>query len=200
MVTVITGLNNSGKTTLVNYLKGWGYKPVLEYTTRPMREGEKNNVDYHFISDKKFDDMNAAGEFAEILIVKTKHGLWKYGATKEDLKDTQNGYLLTCGPGQVGQLINSGISVLSVLLDIDRETARDRAILRGDDLEEFERRFTKDESVVNKIRNQVSMVLDATNSVETNARAIDNRLTAEKYEDIRRKTNNSRVREYFERR
>lgn len=197
MVTVITGLNDSGKTTLTNFLKSWGYKPVLEYTTRPMREGERDNVEYHFIDDKTFDKMNNAGEFAEILIVQTVYGLWKYGATKEDLKNIENGYLLTCGPGQVGQLIDSGISVLSVLLDIDRETARNRAMARGDDLEEFERRFTKDEPVVNKIRNQVSMILDATNTVEVNARAIDNRLTAERYEEIRQKTNNSRKQEYL---
>ena len=200
MVTVITGLNNSGKSTLANFLKGWGYKPVLEYTTRPMREGEKNNMDYHFISDEKFNKMNTAGEFAEVLIVQTVHGLWKYGATKKDLKTVENDYLLVCGPSQVGQLIDSGVSALTILLDIDRETARKRAMARGtigDDLEEFERRFTADELYVNAIRNKVSMVLDATNSIEVNARAIDNRLTSEKYEEIRKKTDSSRKQKYF---
>lgn len=190
MVTAITGLNDSGKSTLATYLKAMGYKPILEYTTRPMREGEQDNVDYHFIDDDRFDKMDAAGEFAEVLHVQTKHGLWKYGATKEDLKTTENGYLLVCGPGQLGQLLDSGVPALSVLLDIDKETARARAIARGtkgDSLDEFERRFTEDEPKANAIRKRVSMVLNATNSVEVNARAIDNRLSVERHKEMKKK-------------
>lgn len=177
MVTVITGLVLVGKSTLVKRLMQWGYKPVIEYTTRPMRKGEKNHKDYHFVDDDTFDKMDASGEFAETLCVETIYGLWKYGAKKEDLKD---GYVLACGPTQIAQLIDSGVSCLTVLLDISRDSAMKRAIGRGDNMEEFNRRFIKDTTAVNKIRNKVDMVLDADNTIEVNARAVDNRISLER--------------------
>lgn len=170
MVIVITGLILAGKSTLAKHLMGWGYKPVTEYTTRPMREGERDNKDYHFVDDGRFDEMVRKKEFAETFYVDTVHGLWKYGAKKEDLKD---GYILVCGPDQARQMLDSDVDVLSVLLDIDWETALRRAKIRGDDFEELNRRFHKDEKAVDKIRERVDMVLNAEDPVEENARAID---------------------------
>jgi guanylate kinase len=37
----------------------------ISATTRPMRPGEADNVDYHFVDDVEFDRMIAAGEFVE---------------------------------------------------------------------------------------------------------------------------------------
>lgn len=85
-ITGITGNILTGKSTLAKYLTTLGYKLVLEYTTRPMREGEKDGIDYHFIKEDTFDVMEAAGNFAEILHVETKFGLWKYGSKKRGFK------------------------------------------------------------------------------------------------------------------
>lgn len=38
MVTIISGLIQAGKSTLLQKLMEWGYTPVIEYTTRPMRK------------------------------------------------------------------------------------------------------------------------------------------------------------------
>lgn len=184
MVIVITGLTNAGKSTLTKRLIEAGYPQVLEYTTRPIREGEKDDVDYHFVDDAKFDEMYEAGEFAETLFVNTVFGLWKYGARKEDLKD---GYVLSCGTHQMHQLLETDVAMLSVLLDIDKETAKQRAIARGsqgDSLAEFERRFAADEVSANELRGQMAMVLPATNTVEVNLRAIDNRYSLERFKEM----------------
>lgn len=183
MVIIITGLLLSGKTTLAKQLRSWGYKPVLEYTTRPMREGEQNGVDYLFTDDAQFEKIRAAGEFAETLDVNTIYGLWKYGARKEDLKDN---HVLVCGPTQVQQIIESGVPVLSVLLDIDREEAIRRAAARGDDIAEFNRRFDTDKPEINRIRNQIDLILDACNSAKDNAKAIDRGRVARTGEDYMR--------------
>jgi len=37
----------------------------ISATTRPMRPGEQADVDYHFVNDRQFDAMIAAGEFVE---------------------------------------------------------------------------------------------------------------------------------------
>lgn len=170
MVAVITGLLLSGKSTLQKELIARGYQPVLEYTTRPMRAGEENHKDYHFVDDESFDKMDAAREFAETLYVETIYGLWKYGARKEDLKD---GCILICGPRQIEQLLNSGVPCKFILLNIDKKTAMARAAKRGDDLEEFERRFMRDAPVIDTIISNMDMKLDADGDLDLNVRLVD---------------------------
>lgn len=170
MVAVITGLLLSGKSTLQKELINRGYHPVLEYTTRPIRNGEKNHKDYHFVDEEVFDKMEAADEFAETLHVETIYGLWKYGARKEDLKD---GYILVCGPRQIKQLLDSGVPCKFILLDIDEETAMARAAKRGDNLEELKRRFTRDAQEINKIIDKMDMVLKADADLSSNVRLAD---------------------------
>lgn len=177
MVTVITGLIQAGKSTILQKLISWGYTPVIEYTTRPMREGEKNHVDYHFISDEEFDRMETAGEFAETMHAATVYGIWKYGARKVDLKA---GSVMAMGPHGLTQLLDQDIPIFSVMLDISEEEAMRRAGSRGDDIEEVCRRYNKDKPDIEAIRERMSIVLDACNPVEVNARFIDNRLANER--------------------
>ena len=46
----IIGKNGAGKSYLANELYNFGFKRNVGYTTRPMRDGEINGVDYYFIS------------------------------------------------------------------------------------------------------------------------------------------------------
>lgn len=66
-VFVITGPSGVGKGTLIRGLLE--RIPQLELsvsaTTRPPRPGERNGIDYHFLSDEEFDRRLAAGEFVE---------------------------------------------------------------------------------------------------------------------------------------
>jgi guanylate kinase len=59
--------SGAGKTTLVDALLQREPNIHLSpsYTTRAPREGEKDGVDYFFISREKFEEMIAAGEFLE---------------------------------------------------------------------------------------------------------------------------------------
>ncbi len=183
MIAAITGIILAGKSTLAKCLISMGYKPVLEYTTRPMREGEKNHVDYNFVTDEEFDRMNANGEFAETFFVETIYGLWKYGARTEDLKDN---CILVCGPTQVKQLIEKNIPMVSILLDISRDDAMQRASDRGDDLEEFERRFDKDFPDIEMISSEADLILDANNNPMVNAHIVDNMVSLERYREMKR--------------
>ncbi len=66
-VFVITGPSGVGKGTLIRGLLG--EVPELELsvsaTTRKPRPGERDGVDYHFLSPEEFSDHVAAGEFLE---------------------------------------------------------------------------------------------------------------------------------------
>ena len=51
MIYVITGLSGSGKTTIAKEVSKKTNLPlVTTATTRPMRPGEKNSIDYWFLS------------------------------------------------------------------------------------------------------------------------------------------------------
>ena len=58
MIIAISGLSGTGKTTIAKELSKITNIPIsIRYTNRPMRPGETNGIDYHFvdeISDGKF--------------------------------------------------------------------------------------------------------------------------------------------------
>ncbi len=64
---VLSGPSGSGKTTLakhiVNTLKNVDF--AISYTTRKIREDEKNGIDYKFISEHEFSEMVKSNQFAE---------------------------------------------------------------------------------------------------------------------------------------
>lgn len=64
---IVSAPSGAGKTTLVEHLVQ--ILPHLRmsrsYTSRPARPGERDGVDYHFISRAQFEDMIAAGAFLE---------------------------------------------------------------------------------------------------------------------------------------
>lgn len=63
---VISGPSGSGKTTIVNRLEqDPRVHVVITATTRPMRKGEQNGVDYWFLTREEFERRRDAGEFLE---------------------------------------------------------------------------------------------------------------------------------------
>jgi guanylate kinase len=67
LVIVISAPSGAGKTTLCKELikKKPNLKFSISATTRPARKGEKNGLDYYFITKNKFFKMVRAGQFAE---------------------------------------------------------------------------------------------------------------------------------------
>jgi guanylate kinase len=51
---VLCGVSGVGKTTIAKELEKQGFQRTITYTTRPMRPGEMDGVDYHFISLDEF--------------------------------------------------------------------------------------------------------------------------------------------------
>jgi guanylate kinase len=64
---VISAPSGTGKTSLVLKLleRVEGLRFSVSYTTRPMRAGERDAVDYHFVDDRRFTEMVAEGAFLE---------------------------------------------------------------------------------------------------------------------------------------
>ena len=53
-------------------------KPVVSYTTRPMRAGETEGVEYHFVSEKRMEELKSQGLIIECRCYNTVMGPWYY--------------------------------------------------------------------------------------------------------------------------
>ena len=75
------GKSATGKDTLYKELlkkKELGIKPVVSYTTRPIREGEKEGVEYHFVGKDTYETLKQEGKVIEYRDYNTVHGVWSY--------------------------------------------------------------------------------------------------------------------------
>lgn len=64
---VISAPSGAGKTTLCKEIIDFfpSLRHSVSYTTRPRRPGERDGIDYHFVTREVFDAMVAKGAFAE---------------------------------------------------------------------------------------------------------------------------------------
>ena len=84
LLIVLSGPSGAGKDALLTKMKESGYplKYITTVTTRAQRAGERDNVDYHFISTGKFQEMLKNNELLEWANV---YGNW-YGVPKQPVK------------------------------------------------------------------------------------------------------------------
>ncbi len=95
----LMGKSSSGKDTLYKELLRTipGLKTLVLYTTRPIREGEKNGVEYFFVSDEELAKYGAEGKIVEQRIYNTVYGEWKYATIEDGQVDLKNSDYLVMG-------------------------------------------------------------------------------------------------------
>lgn len=54
------------------------FKVIIPYTTRPIRDGETEGVEYHFVTEEELAGLEAAGKVIELRAYNTVYGTWKY--------------------------------------------------------------------------------------------------------------------------
>ena len=81
----IMGKSSYGKDTLFKAVcdRMPELRTVTLYTTRPAREGERDGVEYFFVSDDQLGKYTEQGKVIELRTYNTIHGEWKY-ATIDD--------------------------------------------------------------------------------------------------------------------
>ena len=79
------GKSSSGKDTIYKDIRKDlpELKTLTLYTTRPMREGEKDGVEYYFVTDEILEKYREEGKIIELRTYQTVYGDWKY-ATIDD--------------------------------------------------------------------------------------------------------------------
>lgn len=81
-IITLTGPSCAGKSTLENRLAQLHFSKAVSTTTRPMREGEVDGRDYHFISREGFDRQLKEGRFVEHVEFGGNH----YGLSVEEVE------------------------------------------------------------------------------------------------------------------
>ena len=146
----VMGKASTGKDTLTKMLSETLELPIaLSFTTRPMRVGEKQGVEYNFISDDDFWDLHGCDLLAEYTSYEVASGeTWHYGLTKEELEKAEY-VLVIVNPDGFKQLTEIyGDKVCSILIDAPADVRikryLDRDTVTEEKAEECCRRFLAD--------------------------------------------------------
>ena len=86
IMVILSSPSGVGKTTLTKKIqqKYQSFKISVSHTTRPPRSNEVDGVDYHFVSQKKFEDLIKENKFYEYAKIFDNY----YGTLKKDVDDT----------------------------------------------------------------------------------------------------------------
>lgn len=94
----IMGKSATGKDTIYKNLlqnSELGLRRIVSYTTRPIREGEREGIEYHFTDANNMELLDQQGKIIECRAYDTIHGIWYYFMVKDSQIDlTQNDYLI----------------------------------------------------------------------------------------------------------
>ena len=85
LIFVFSGASGAGKSTLINYLlENLGCAGLtVSHTTRKPREGEKDGVNYHYVTFEQFENMIKNDEFIEYVKCFNNY----YGTSKQAIED-----------------------------------------------------------------------------------------------------------------
>lgn len=94
----IVGKSSSGKDTIYKRLlkkQSLRLKRIVPYTTRPIREGEQEGVEYHFTTVEMMQKLQAEDKIIECRCYDTVYGKWYYFTAKDSqIELEKNDYLV----------------------------------------------------------------------------------------------------------
>ena len=151
----LMGKSSSGKDTIYKELMGneeLGLKRMVPYTTRPIRVGETEGVEYHFTDEAGYQELLEEGRIIEARAYDTVHGVWRYFTVKEDSLDLSKDNYCLIGTLEVYTKIRDYFGpekVLPLLVEVDDGERLERAVQRerrqsNPKYEELCRRFLAD--------------------------------------------------------
>lgn len=126
-------------------------KPIISTTTRPMRKGETEGVEYYFIDDTEF--FRRGTDFVEQRIYHTKvkengvekDATWRYGIERAELE--KDDYLIvivdSIGYKELKNYVGNN-KIVPIFISAPQEELKARALARGDLEAEVDRRLKDD--------------------------------------------------------
>lgn len=135
---VLVGPSASGKSAIVKELvKNYGLEKFITCTTRSMRVGEVDGIDYHFLTEEEFSKLYNDNEFIETVYYNGNY----YGTLKKEADDNK---VVILEPQGLNNFVKALDNVFAVFLRTDEAVLKERMIGRGDLLLEVTKRLEND--------------------------------------------------------
>lgn len=95
----LMGKSSSGKDTIYKIIRERfpELREITMYTTRPIRDGETEGEEYHFVNEAHLKDLEEAGKIIELRAYNTVHGVWKYFTVDDGQFDLEHEDYLMIG-------------------------------------------------------------------------------------------------------
>lgn len=153
---LLMGKSTTGKDTIYKSLiqnEELRLKMVVPYTTRPMRDGETDGVQYFFKNEDEYQKLREDKKIIEERTYHTKYGEWRYFTADDGQIDLEKGNYLVIGTIESYCSFRDYFkddNVEPVLIDVSTKIRLHRALDREDKQEhpkydEMCRRFLADE-------------------------------------------------------
>lgn len=131
----LMGKSSSGKDTIYKRLRTElpELLPVVLYTTRPMREGERDGVEYHFVSEEEYQSIHKSGRIMEERSYQTVYGVWRYFTVWDEEKNlNESSYIMIGTPEAFEKIVEylGREQVVPVFIDLDDGVRLQRALDR----------------------------------------------------------------------
>lgn len=153
---VVMGKSATGKDTIFKKLKEnqeLGLKSVVGYTTRPIRDGESEGVEYYFVGDEELKELQRKGKIIEHRAYNTIHGVWNYFTADDGQIDLSKSDYIMIGTLEAYEQIRNYFgkdSVIPIYIEVEDGLRLQRALHREQSQErpkykEMCRRYLADE-------------------------------------------------------
>lgn len=135
-IVYIMGKSSSGKDTIYRSIlseKSIDLKKIIPYTTRPIRAGEEQGVQYFFTDEAGFEEMLQEGKVIEHRNYDTCYGLWRYFTVNDENIDlARNSYIIigTLESYEKTAEYFGKDKMLPILIDLDDGVRLQRALNR----------------------------------------------------------------------
>lgn len=135
-IVCLMGKSSSGKDTVYKRLleqNKVALKRIVPYTTRPIRAGEQDGVEYYFTDEAGYQELLRQGVVIESRTYDTYLGLWRYFTVADEKVDLKKDSYLLIGTLESYMRIREfygADNVLPVMIDLDDGVRLQRALDR----------------------------------------------------------------------
>ena len=132
----LMGKSSTGKDTIFKKLLAddtLALKTVVPYTTRPIRNGEKNGVEYFFTDEEGYQKFLAEGKIIEARAYDTYHGIWRYFMVDDGQIEADGPDCIMIGTLEAYEQMKTYFGaerLLPVLIELDDGVRLQRALSR----------------------------------------------------------------------
>ena len=132
----LMGKSASGKDTIYKMLlsdKQYKFNKIVPYTTRPIRENERDGVQYFFTDEEGLRKMQEEGKVIELRSYNTIHGVWHYFTADDHQINLETGDYMVIGTPEayikLKEYFGEG-NVCPIYIELDDGIRLERALNR----------------------------------------------------------------------